>query len=419
VSEDLVTARLLIALRDAVLASVLWDDVPGELDKRGVTFEELRARLRPHIAFDPHCHTMHSDGLFSYEQILWWCRATGLAGVGVTDHDNLHPSIGDAIRSAESLGVRLVPGLEYTVHRLGGRAWRGLEVGLHCFPATRFGDFMRSAEGRAFCARFEALRLAKSEQAWGAMEAVNRKMAEPLGLPVIAHDELWEESGETDPVCASTLTVLLLRRIQEGARADLLERFPHTRAIFTHMQREGLVPPMNTPAQTYEDLAALRRELRSHGIRTTLTLNHPEEWLSKCGLVTPDGQPDRAAVLELMRLLVAEAPADAPARFIELYSPRNTPETRRFFESVLDEFEAWRAAECPDRPPLIPIASTDAHRISGSLGPDGAVRGWVPGEDFVFGLGAVDAAHPRGTLEVPDGYPGLDTLLQLMESSAS
>lgn len=408
-----------LALRDAILESREWEDVARLLAKRGATLDEARERLKPRVEFDPHNHTVHSDGIFTYRQLIWWAKAVGMRAVGVTNHDNIAPQIGDAVDEASRLGVRFVPGLEYTIHRLGGETWRGLEVGLHFFPPEKFADFVRSEAGGRFCRRFEEAARLKSDQAWAALKAVNERFMAPRGLAPIKRGELWDNSGRTDPVCASVLTVIIIERIFSQARHDLLEEFPNTRAVFTYMNRNGLVPPLDSPPQTLDGVIEIREELARHGIRSVLTLNHPEEWLTKCGLVGKDGGPDLPAIRRLVALLILHDPARAPFSFIELYTPRNTDSTRALFTDLFNEFGDLRERCFPNLAVLYAIASTDSHRVSGFLEGNGQVKGWAPGEDFVFGIGMMDDDHPRGNLEVPEDYPGADEVLALMERCAT
>lgn len=410
-------AKAALALRDAILESGQWEAVGPSLEKRGFNLEEARQLLQPKIAVDLHNHSCYSDGLFSYRGLLWWAKTVGHSAIGITDHDNLNPALADAILEAETLGLQLIPGLEYTLHRLGGQSWKGLELGAHFFPARRFADFLKSEQGRRFCQRFDAANQLKSEQGWGARKRVNEKLAKPMGLPPIEEEELWKASGKVDPVCPSTLTVILLGRMYQEGRADLLERFPNTRVIYTTMHEEDCIPAMDAPPQDLDQLADMLDELRQAGIRTTLTLNHPEEWLSKCGLKSPDGQPNRPAIRRLIALLLLHEPRWLPFRAIELYNPRNTPESRACFTELLEEWETLRPRMLPDAPPLLPLAATDSHRVTGALTAKGELQGWAPGEDFLFGLGMLDPDHPTGNLEVPENYNGLE-MLRLLESLA-
>lgn len=408
-----------LALRDALRGASDWRHVKDALEATGLGLDEVRRRLAPRISIDPHTHSIHSDGIFRPVELVWWARAVGLRAIGIADHDNLSPALAGAIREGRAANIAVIPGLEFTIHRLGGQAWRGLEVGLHLFPADRVENFLDSPDGEAFCSRFEPLNTAKSEQAWTTLQAVNERFMASSGLEPIERDELWEASGKTDPVCVGTITVLILDRLFAANRGDLLERLPDTRAIYTMLGAEGYVAPLETQPQGLDDLCALREELRSHDIRSTLTLNHPEEWMSKCGLTDGRGQPDRSAILRLVWLLMLDEPERNPVAFIELYNSRNTPESRRFFEGLLAEIVEMREHHFPDVAPLEPIASSDAHRVTGSIDAEGRVQGWVDGEDFLFGLGRVDARRPGGNLAVPADYPDADDLIEHMTRRAT
>lgn len=412
------TIQSALALRDALLRAAAWEEVPRLLEVSGFTLDAVRERLKPRVAFDPHNHTVHSDGQFSARQLVWWCKAVGLGGIGVTDHDNISPELADAIDEGARLGVRVVPGLEFTLHRVGGQAWRGLEVNAHFFPADGFAAFLRAPEGAAFCHRFEVANQLKSRQAWGALEAVNARWIPELSLPPITREELWEISGRVDPVCPSTITILVLARIFESGRADLLARFPDTRALYTHMHTHGFIPPLEDTPRTLDDLAEILDAARAGGVRSVVTLNHPEELLSKGGLKLDNGAPDREAFLRLFTLIRLHDPRRVPVAFMEAYSSRNTPKTRWFFSALLDDLEAMRREYFTEAPEIRPIASTDSHRVTGFLDASQCVRGWPPGEDFIFGLGKVNHENPSGNLEVPADYPDAAALLEMLDECA-
>ena len=74
---------------------------------------------------DLHCHTLHSDGDRSPEQLLAEAAAAGIEVLSVTDHDTVS-GIGECRAAAARHGVRLVPGIELScelhgreVHILG------------------------------------------------------------------------------------------------------------------------------------------------------------------------------------------------------------------------------------------------------------------------------------------------------------
>ena len=408
-----------LALRDAIKKASTWEDIPEKLSLCGISLSEIAKRLKPKIGFDPHSHTVHSDGIFTHKQVVWWAKAIGLAGVGITDHDNISSDFGDAIDEAERLGVHLVPGLEYTVNRLGGQSWKGLELNMHFFPARKFADFIRSEAGAQFRRRFEKINRNKSEQGWGALERVNEQFMHPRGLSEITRDELWNASGRTDPVCPSTLTVIIIERFFSESRVELLKELPDTRAIYTYMGRNGLVPAMDSEPQSLDGMIEIREELARAGIKSTVTLNHPEEWLTKCGLVDSEGAPDLPAIRRLVALILLHEPRRLPVSFIELYSPRNTPETRPIFMCLLSEFEELRKTQFPQLNALEAIASTDSHRVLGFLDAAGEVQGWVPGEDFLWGMGKVDAESPSGNLCAPEDYPSGTEMMRRMEERAS
>lgn len=74
---------------------------------------------------DLHCHTTASDGTMTPREILQEAKKCGLSGLSITDHDTVDAYV-EAIPYAEEIGVRLVPGVEFstdfmgnTVHILG------------------------------------------------------------------------------------------------------------------------------------------------------------------------------------------------------------------------------------------------------------------------------------------------------------
>jgi 3',5'-nucleoside bisphosphate phosphatase len=75
---------------------------------------------------DLHCHTICSDGSDTPIEILNKAAQAGLSGLSITDHDTIEAYTPELFSHAESLGIRMMPGVEFsseildnTVHVLG------------------------------------------------------------------------------------------------------------------------------------------------------------------------------------------------------------------------------------------------------------------------------------------------------------
>jgi predicted metal-dependent phosphoesterase TrpH len=74
---------------------------------------------------DLHAHSTRSDGTFTPAELVRLARERGLDGVALTDHDTTD-GLDEAADAAEEIGVRLVPGVEFSamyegssIHMLG------------------------------------------------------------------------------------------------------------------------------------------------------------------------------------------------------------------------------------------------------------------------------------------------------------
>ena len=87
------------------------------------------------LKFEPHLHTLHSDGADSVAAMFEACQAAGYDAVALTDHNTLS-GLPEAIEAAARLGLVVVPGVEVTTFRghalaLGVQRvpeWRDLEA---------------------------------------------------------------------------------------------------------------------------------------------------------------------------------------------------------------------------------------------------------------------------------------------------
>lgn len=75
---------------------------------------------------DLHCHTTCSDGSDAPLELLQKAKQAGLSGLSITDHDTIDAYTPEVFAMAESLGIRLLSGVELsseyehnTVHVLG------------------------------------------------------------------------------------------------------------------------------------------------------------------------------------------------------------------------------------------------------------------------------------------------------------
>ncbi|MBJ7449962.1 MAG: PHP domain-containing protein [Parachlamydiales bacterium] len=66
---------------------------------------------------DMHCHTTCSDGTFTPQELLKHAHDRSLQGLSITDHDTVESYL-EALPIAESLGIQLVSGVEFsTMHQ--------------------------------------------------------------------------------------------------------------------------------------------------------------------------------------------------------------------------------------------------------------------------------------------------------------
>jgi len=83
------------------------------------------------MTVDLHCHSYVSDGSLSPTEVVTRAHGNGVAMLALTDHDTLE-GLPEAKATADSLGVRLIPGIEFSSRwsRLGvHREARAREIG--------------------------------------------------------------------------------------------------------------------------------------------------------------------------------------------------------------------------------------------------------------------------------------------------
>lgn len=73
--------------------------------------------LNNHV--DLHMHTTASDGLYSPTELMHRVKEAGLRAIALTDHDTTE-GIEEAARTAQSLGIEFIPGIEINTDVSGG-----------------------------------------------------------------------------------------------------------------------------------------------------------------------------------------------------------------------------------------------------------------------------------------------------------
>jgi predicted metal-dependent phosphoesterase TrpH len=123
---------------------------------------------------DLHLHSTASDGALPPEAVVRAARDAGLAAIALTDHDTVG-GVEAARRAGESLGVRVVAGVELSAH---DGAQEVHLLGLHLARV----DLMASA-----LERFRDDRVTRAERIVGKLNA--------LGVPVTVDAVLAESGG--------------------------------------------------------------------------------------------------------------------------------------------------------------------------------------------------------------------------------
>ena len=99
---------------------------------------------------DLHTHSNCSDGLYDPAGLMEHAARSGVREISLTDHDTL-AGLGEAQAAAHSLGLRFLPGIEFTC-RFEGRTVHLLSYGFHPAlasddsPLTEYLDHVRESD---------------------------------------------------------------------------------------------------------------------------------------------------------------------------------------------------------------------------------------------------------------------------------
>jgi hypothetical protein len=196
---------------------------------------------------DLHLHSTASDGEVAPELVVARALKAGVSAIALTDHDTID-GVPAALATGERLGVRVIPGCEFSVTA----GWGEIHLLAYFLPVgtPRLDEF---------------LKLRRDDRADRGKEIVERLQA--LGLAVELDDVLAEAAGGA--IGRPHVARALVRR---GHAADLNEAFDR----YVGYGRPGFVekrlPTLTEVAALVHDLGGIvsAAHLKDRGTRSTL-----------------------------------------------------------------------------------------------------------------------------------------------------
>lgn len=243
-----------------------------------------------HAPIDLHIHTSYSDGRYPPEDVLRYASARGMETLAFTDHDNAN-GYRAALPTAEKLGIRLIPGVEFTTR------WPHCEAAIADFDVDILG-YGVDVE----CPAFRAFEKAALQDMFARIQERCAILSE-AGYPLTLDDVFAE-----NPHYAGT--IYLLYAIQRKGYA--VDRKDAWRIL--DLSRTGV------RLSSFSVYRGIEQIHRAGGVAvlahpTAITREHP--WF----------EANHLAMLMEMGL-------DG----IEVYHPHLTNEARAYFEAMADQF---------------------------------------------------------------------------------
>jgi 3',5'-nucleoside bisphosphate phosphatase len=203
------------------------------------------------INIDLHTHSNCSDGSLSPAELIAHAAAAGVEVLALTDHDTTE-GLEDAARTAATLGLKLVPGVEISA------SWRAQAIhvlGLWIDPCSRELKERLSAQGslrqvrmRKICARLEKMGLPGAEL----LAAVQ---AQP-GVPTRAHLAQAMVAGAH----VESTEQAFRKYLSRGEAAHIAAEWPALAEVVGWIRGAGGAAALAHPAR-YSLSAGARRQL--------------------------------------------------------------------------------------------------------------------------------------------------------------
>lgn len=208
--------------------------------------------MRGALNIDLHTHSNCSDGFLTPAALIERAAAAGVEVLALTDHDTV-AGLDQARRSAQALGLKLVPGVEISA------SWRAQAIhvlGLWIDPAAPELCGMLHAQGelrrsrmRRICARLEKLKL-PGAQLLAAVET-------HPGLPTRAHLAQALVAGGH----AATPDAAFRKYLGKGKAAHIAAEWPALQEVVRWICSAGGVASLAHPARYSLSSGARRRLL--------------------------------------------------------------------------------------------------------------------------------------------------------------
>jgi predicted metal-dependent phosphoesterase TrpH len=211
---------------------------------------------------DLHIHTLHSDGVYSPNQIVSMAADKGLRAIAIADHDSVS-GINEALEQGSRLGIEVIPAVE-------------LSIGFRDYHDIHLLGYYIDYKDKSFAAKLADFRRARDLRGKAIVDKINIKLASERKV-TISYDELIDIAQE----CLSRLHIArllvtkgLARHVQDAFNrylhpCDVPKRYFPLQEALDEISRLGGVSVLAHPQSISTDrrvLNSLVREMRDMGL---------------------------------------------------------------------------------------------------------------------------------------------------------
>ena len=271
---------------------------------------------------DFHTHTMYSDGFYTPTALMTEAARNGIQEISITDHDTV-AGLPDGKRTAESLGIRFLSGVEVTT------TWLGKDVHL-----LGYGLEEERIRGSRLCSYMA--RIVESDQKW-AHRVAEESRREPITLKIDGETErLWISEDELDRFSESSIPSYFIFGVLVKEKLDALsKRFrsvPARHIYYFLFWRSGGQEFIDRYEDLFKDFGIENRTFWNVP-RKERPLMRTEELIRmilEVGAVPVLAHPGETVLHEKQ---IAEL-ALKGLKGVEVYTPKHDAQQTQFYESV-------------------------------------------------------------------------------------